>query len=660
MGNRQQVELASPQVFSLLLGAIGLTVLPHAWNLSWEIFWGFFALWCWRCIGVWRPQYLPSKALLFALTLLSLGFLYSQHQGVFGRDAGTRIFVVALGLKLLEIKSKRDVSLTVNFAFIIAATLFLYQQSLFMAAYIVVVCLSLLMTLCALNSKITAVFLLARSVGLMLLQALPVCIALFVLFPRLEAPRWAFLNERTLTKSGLSDTLEPGSITDLGLSDELVFRVKFTGSRPPPEQLYWRGPVFSHTDGKHWTPSSSHKARRHIDDLRFAGSSYNYTLLMEPQSKPWVFALDMPASLAPNLVMTADYQLITTVNPEQRAEYALRSYTQYTTGTLPPLEAQENLALPQAISPEIKDLVRDLQGFNQPPEVFIQAVLGYFREQPFYYSLSPPLMVEHPIDTFLFQTRTGFCSHYATAFVYLLRVAKIPARVVSGYQGGKLNAIGEFLEIRQADAHAWAEVWLAGQGWVRFDPTAAVAPERIQQGVNIDLQLASGSVNFSLFDAAAQQGMLAEWYQTLRQGWQNVDYSWQRWVINYNTANQASFLQGLGMPDMAAALRWMLITIALCTISIFGLIMRRPAHVPDLALRHYQRFCRRLARHNLVCAAGETASQFAQRVSEQLPACRTDVERITQLYLHCRYGKHVEASQLQALAKLVAGFKIKT
>ena len=659
MSNSKQAELASAQVFSMLLGAVGLTVLPHAWNLSWDIFLGFFVLWSWRCIGVWRPRYLPSKALLFAVTLLSLGFLYSQHQGVFGRDAGTRIFVIALGLKLLEIKTIRDVQLTVNFAFIIAATLFLYQQSLLMAAYIIVVCLSLLMTLNAIHSKITDVMLLARCVGVMLLQALPVCIALFVLFPRLEAPRWAFLNERTLTKSGLSDTLEPGSITDLGLSDELVFRVKFTGSRPPPDELYWRGPVFSHTDGKHWTPSLSNKARRHPDDLRFAGNSYNYTLLLEPQSKPWVFALDMPASLAPNLVMNADYQLITTVNPEQRAEYALRSYPHYNTGVLPPIEAQENLALPQTISPEIKNLVGELAGFTQPPAVFIQAVLRYFREQPFYYTLSPPLMVEHPIDTFLFQTRTGFCSHYATAFVYLLRVAKIPARVVSGYQGGKLNAIGEFLEIRQADAHAWAEVWLAGQGWVRFDPTAAVAPERIQQGVNIDMQLASGTVNFSLFDAAAQHGVLAQWYQTLRQGWQNVDYSWQRWVINYNTANQASFLQGLGMQDMATALRWLLISIALCTFSIFVFLMRRPVRVPDRALRHYQRFLRQLARHNLVCATGETASAFAQRVGEQLPACRADVEQITQLYLQCRYGKQVEVAQLQTLAKLAAGFKLK-
>lgn len=659
MSVTQQSEQFPPRVLIFLLSSVGLIVLPHAWNLVPVIFATFAVLWAWRFIGVWKTQYLPSKALLFLLTCVCVLILFSQHQGVFGRDAGTGIFVIALGLKLLEIKTTRELYLTVYFAFLIAATLFLYQQSLFMAAYIIAVCLSLLATLCAINSRIIELSVTIKIVAILLLQSLPLCVVLFVLFPRLEAPHWAFLQDKSLAKSGLSDTLEPGSISELGLSDELVFRVKFSGPTPPSKQLYWRGPVFSHTDGKRWTQSPTQTYRRHQDALKVSDTGYQYTLLMEPQAKAWVFALDMPTAISPGISMNADYQLTASANPQLRAEYTIKSYPRYNTGNLHALEAKENTQLPAAIQPEITGLVERLHGFDSSADVFIQQVLDYFRREQFYYSLTPPLMEEHPIETFLFKTRTGFCSHYATAFVYLMRVAHIPARVVGGYQGGQLNAVGNFLEVRQADAHAWAEVWLQDRGWVRVDPTAAVAPERVEHGVNIDMQIASGAVNFAVLDGARSLSAMAKWAQTFRQNWQNIDYSWQRWVINYNTANQARFLSDLGLQSMAGALRWMMISIATLTLMIFVFLMRRPGKKADEAVRLYQKFCHQCAKLNLQPGTGETASAFATRVITRIPAQAAQVQEITAQYLYCRYGRDLQLTALPLLAKQVNEFRVK-
>ena len=189
------------------------------------------------------------------------------------------------------------------------------------------------------------------------------------------------------------------------------------------------------------------------------------------------------------------------------------------------------------------------------PTYFIKQLLNHFRKENFHYTLTPPLMEENPIETFLFETRYGFCSHYAAAFVYLMRVAHIPARVVTGYQGGELNKVGNFLEIRQANAHAWAEVWLEHKGWVRFDPTAAIAPERIEQNINIDQLVPGGTISYIPASAAAQEAF--DWLKQTRQLWSNVDYQWQRWVINYDNNNQSSFLSSLGIADIKAMIYWM-------------------------------------------------------------------------------------------------------
>lgn len=644
-----------PTVLLLLLSSVALIGLPHAWTIAPSVFGFFYALLIWRVVGIWKKNWLPNKAILFLLTCAGIALLYQQHLGVFGRNAGTSIFITALGLKLLEIKTTRDVYFIVFLSFIVAATLFLYQQSMGMALYIIAVCVSLLATLVVINMRTSDAKKAIKTALIIILQALPLGITFFILFPRLEAPHWTFLQDKSQIKSGLSETLEPGAISDLALSDELVFRVKFDGAIPPQPQRYWRGPVFSLTDGKKWLPLLKRDTQRNQDTLSFSGSPYQYTLLLEPQDKNWVFALDMPDKLAPPLKVNAYYQVTTDANPSIRAEYTLQSYSDYNTGNIGNSERQENLQLPPVISPEITALVSQLHGFDASPSRFIQEVMNHFRTQQFYYSLTPPLMEENPIDTFLFKTHTGFCSHYATAFVYLMRIAHIPARVVSGYQGGELNKQGNFLEIKQADAHAWTEVWLENKGWTRIDPTTAIAPERVEQGVNIDKQINSGSVNFDLGQRGSTAANIAKQF---RQAWQNADYSWQRWVINYNNTNQAHFLSRFGLNNSQRMLTWLFAILSGLTLGLFWWLTRQPQKQQDHASRLYQQFTHKLAKLQLQKLPGETASAFAIRITQQHPELTLPINTITELYLKIRYNKDSDADDLKKLTQAIRALKI--
>jgi len=651
------MELAVNQrVLIFLLVSIGLITLPHVNHIPLPLFAFFSGLLAWRFITIWKPKYLPNNILIFLLTVSALLLLYSQHQGVLGRDAGTSLFVTALGLKLLEIKKERDLYLINYLAFIVASSQFLYQQSIVMAAYILFVCCVLLATLVSINSQKPQTMAALKTALIIIFQALPIAIVIFILFPRVEAPRWMMFDDKHTARSGLSDSLEPGSISRLGMSDELVFRVKFNGAIPPPKERYWRGPVFSYTDGKKWTEPQRLFYKRFLDKPTYKGKAYQYTLMMEPQDKHWVFALDMPTSYPKTLQKNALYQLVNSKNPGDRAEYKITSYPSYNTGYITKTELKDSLQLPAKSSQRMMDLVQQLGGFDQSAEVFIGALLNHFKTENFHYTLMPPLMEENPIDTFLFETRYGFCSHYATAFVYLMRIADIPARVVGGYQGGELNKAGGFLEIRQANAHAWVEVWLQNKGWTRFDPTAAIAPERVEQDVNIDLQLSTGAVNFTPINANISKAV--SWMKQARQMWSTVDYSWQRWVINYTSANQSKFLASLGIHDFKAMAYWLVACIGFITLILAWFILKVKQSPIARELRVYQIFCQKMAKVGVIKQPGETAQKFYLRIKPLYPELAEKSEQITTLYIKLRYAQNYAEDDFALLRQQVMRFKI--
>jgi protein-glutamine gamma-glutamyltransferase len=646
----------SKEILIFLLSSIGLIVLPHVYHLHWGVFGYFCFLLAWRFIGIWKPERLPNFPVIVLLIVIGMAILYLQHRGFLGRDGGTSLFVIALGLKLMEIKSERDLYLINYLAFIVAASQFLYEQSILMAAYILFVTCVLLAVLVYINSVVASTSVSLKKSAVIVAQAIPMAIVVFILFPRVEAPRWLLFNDDHQAKMGLSDSMEPGSITDLGMSDELVFRVKFSGAIPPAKQRYWRGPVLTQTNGKKWTQASDLSYQKHQDKLSFAGTPYQYTLMMEPQEKNWVFALDMPSAFPQPLRLNANYQLITTDNLDKRSEFKLTSYPGYNTGYLTKTEFKDARQMPGVPSEKIKQLVAQLHGFDGAPDVFINQLLNHFRKEDFHYTLTPPLMEDHPIETFLFETRYGFCSHYASAFVYLMRVANIPARVVTGYQGGEWNAVGNFLEIKQADAHAWAEVWIENRGWVRFDPTAAIAPERIEKNIDIASLVPGGLISYAAPGVGAQAAF--NWLKQARQLWSNVDYNWQRWVINYNNTNQASFLSSFGIADFKTMVYWMMGIVGIITaiLSLF-LLYRRPKPI-DPVLVVYNRFLKKIAKTGLNKGTGEGARDFAERIKPYLPEQVEQIDDITKAFIELRYGRKTTGGFLKELGRLVNSFKV--
>ncbi|MDP3876605.1 MAG: DUF3488 and transglutaminase-like domain-containing protein [Methylobacter sp.] len=641
-----------PSVLLLLLSAIGLITLPHVAHLPWPLWGVFFALLLWRLLGVWRPHYLPNSTVIFVLLLLSVALLVSQHTGVWGRDAGTAVFVAALGIKLLELNKKRDVYLVSYLAFIVAASQFLYQQTIAMAVYSLLVCCVLLAALVAVNSDRLQNKAALRTAATIMMQALPLTAIIFVLFPRVQAPTWALMdNDNKQAQSGLSETLEPGSINRMALSPKLAFRVKFNGEPPPKNQLYWRGPVFSYTDGTVWTMSHNDNVVYYQDKLTFSGKAYRYTLLLEPQNHQWVYALDMPEQFDATLRRNGNYQLISRTKPGNAAEYTLVSYPQFNTGYLTKTEYRENLQLPDMSSQRIVDLVKQLHGFEAQPELFIQQVLDYFRQQHFSYSLQPPLMKNNPIEHFLFETRNGFCEHYATAFVYLMRVAGIPARVVGGYQGGEFNAVGRFLEIRQANAHAWAEVWLDGKGWSRVDPTTAIAPDRVEQDVNVQQQVKTGSVSLSPIKAKSGDEQFG--LKQAEQLWNSLDYHWQRRIVRYGTENQAMLFSFMGLVSLVEIVFWMTASIGLALLLLAVFLLRNLHKQEAPAVKAYRQFCRKMAKAGVVIGIGEGANDFAIRAKITKPERADLIDDITQIFVRLRYQRSVCKHDLKLLKKRI-------
>ncbi|TAK60672.1 DUF3488 and transglutaminase-like domain-containing protein [Methylobacter sp.] len=635
-------------ILIFLLSSIGLIVLPHVYNIPLTIFGFFCLLFGWRFIGIWKQNWLPGKLVILLLAVIGIALLYNQHQGLFGLDAGTNLFIIALGLKLLEIKKERDLYLISYLAFIVASSQFLYEQSMLMAAYILLVCCVLLATLISINSSKVQIFGALKTAAIITAQSLPIAVALFILFPRIEAPRWMLFNEQPHARTGLSDSMEPGSISDLGVSEELVFRVKFAGAIPPSRQRYWRGPVLSYTDGKRWTQAAVQKP---LGKPVVTGTPYQYTILMEPQDKNWVFALDMPQEFSSPLTLNADYQLTTSGRPDKRAEYKVTSYTNYKTGLINPSEYKAATQLPGEPSDKIKQLVSQLHGFDSPPDNFINQLLNHFRTEDFHYTLTPPLMEENPIESFLFKTHYGFCSHYASAFVYLMRTAHIPARVVTGYQGGEMNKVGDFLEIRQADAHAWAEVWLENQGWVRVDPTAAIAQERIEQEISANRQTAYYGIPTANIPAY-------NWLRKTRQLWSSVDYNWHRWVINYDNKSQSNFLSSFGINDIKSMIYGMIAFIAPIIAALCWFMLYQKPKTADKVLLIYNRFCKKLAKHGLLRGAGEGVKDFGERVKIKLPEQTANIDQITALFIKLRYGRVAAEEDFRQLKTLVGSFRV--
>jgi transglutaminase-like putative cysteine protease len=621
-----------------LCACLALVVIPHVSRIP------FWELACFACLAGWRVANatrglpLPPKWLVIVLSAVMLAAIYATHGTLFGRDTGVALLVVLTGMKLMESRSLRDAYVLSALGYFLVITNFLYSQSIFTGIYMLMVVLLMTATLIGFNTgsgELDARARLRMSAG-MLMQATPIMLVLFFLFPRLPGPLWSLPRDAHGAMSGLSERMTPGLISRLSLSDAVAFRVTFQSEAPLPSQLYWRGPVMWHTDGREWTTGNPARSWR-AQYVELRGDPVDYTITLEPHQQSRLFALEVPTTIPRGAQMTQDFQLRTPKPVRTRRRYEVRSYPEARLTRVSIDEQGAALALPPDVHPRARELAtgwRDALG--EDPAAIVTRALGYFREQPFVYTLTPPLLHNDAVDEFLFETRSGFCENYASAFAVLMRAAGIPARIVTGYQGGELNPLGDYLIVRQRDAHAWVEVWLGERGWVRVDPTGAVSPNRIELGMDAAIPPTIGPAGLDL----PSRGRLWQTWRRLRLGIDAVKTGWNEWVLGYGPRRQRQLLGmfGVDSADVRGLITGMLATIGvLLGVLALGLARRRPAPV-DPVLRIYRRFCRKLARAGVARRASEGPLDFAARVATQQPQLGTAVHRITGMYVALRYG----------------------
>ena len=643
----------SMQQLLWVIACLLLTAAPHLPGVPlWvTLFTGSCA--AWRLTMEARRWRVPPTWLRSAIAVGAMLGVLATYRTLNGLEAGSAFLLVMGGMKLLETHTRRDLTVVVFAAFFLLFASFLYNQTLLRLPYMLLTVWLLITTLLRINQRAPMSLREALGgTGRMLLQALPVALLLFLFFPRLPGQFWA-LPARTSATTGIDDEISPGDVSELSLSDEIAFRVKFASYPPPPEQRYWRGPVLHEFDGRTWRASRVGYTER---PLIASGRSYAYRIVLQPHQRNWVFALDAVTDWpSPETRRTFDYQLLATRPISTLSSFELQSSPNYRVdGDLPRALQNTALRLPPNRNPRSAALARELRASAGSDEEFIRAVLNKFRTEEYFYTLEPPRLELDSVDDFLFNTRRGFCEHFASAFTVLARAAGIPARVVAGYQGGEINPMTDYVVVRQSDAHAWSEVWLPERGWVRVDPTAAVAPQRIErgrQGSLLDNERVSTRL-FGQFTALVQ----------VRRAWDAMNTFWNDQVVSFSEAQQRSLLQRLGLED--TDWRQLGVALVLCLAAFFTtlslwLAWRFRPHNHDPVSRTYQHLCRKLARRDLARAAHEGPNDYLQRVAAQRPQLAAHLAEIRSLYVGLRYGPDPQRAQLKRLKAAVRHLRVR-
>lgn len=634
-----------------LLACAVATALPLAAQVPYWVTAYAAAAFAWRGLISWRHFRLPPRWLLLPLVAIGTLGVAMYYRALFGRMPGVALLVIFLSLKLLELRSARDAHATVFLCFFLVLAQFLFNQSIPAA---VVAGLTLLMATAALAAASDDRPAPSRQLAhaaVMLAQALPFMLLLFVLFPRIQGPLWGLPQDTSSATSGLSDRMSPGSIAQLSQSDAIAFRVRFKDKPPAQTQLYWRGPVMPNFDGRTWQV-----ARRAgtLDRLPYAvaGPALTYEMTLEPHGKAWLFPLEMPGALPADSAFTSDLQIMARQPLRARQRYEMQSHPGDGIRLAEqPALLREALALPPGGNPRIRAVAADWRRQHGDDNAAILAAAeDFFGRQILVYTLSPPILGADTVDEFLFDSKRGFCEHFASAFVFALRAAGVPARIVAGYQGGEINPVDGYLEVRQYDAHAWAEVWQGAAGWMRVDPTAISAPRRIN--ANVAAAVPSGEPLPFL-----ARGDLA-WLRDLRHRIDAIANGWNQWVLGYNPQRQKDFLQSLGLasPDWQnmTAILAVLSGLFLLALTAWVLKNRQPV---DPALAQWRRFAARTARRGVSWRPWEGPRDFAARAALALPEHAAAITEITALYVALRYAGNAAPQDLARLKHLIQTFK---
>jgi transglutaminase-like putative cysteine protease len=644
---------ARPPVHGLgwVLGALAVAVVPHAPHLPAWVSLLLLAVGGWRWAASLRGWPLAPRWLRIVIVVVATVAILGTYRTLNGIEAGTALLVLMAAAKLLETRSSRDLTVLVFIAWFLLFAALLRDQRLvqlpwlFGSAFLSTVAL---MRVHADATAAPATHLARRSLTL-LAQAVPVGIMLFLLFPRLPGPFWG-IDARSQARTGLDDEMTPGDVSDLSASGEVAFRVRFRGEIPSAAQRYWRGPVLHEFDGRSWRRPRAQAFPQ--QETRFVGTAVDYQVTLEPHDRRWVFALDLPSQWPEReAFQTYDFTLLSARTVGRVTAFDLSSHPRFVAGVeLPESLRRKDLALPDdGTNARSLQLGRELAARHRgDPLLIVGELLRRFRTEPFEYTMRPPLLADNAVDEFLFETRRGFCEHYASAFTVVMRAAGVPARVVTGYQGGEFNPFGGYLIVRQSDAHAWSEVWVDGRGWLRVDPTAAVAPERIESGL-IDAVGADEPVPGRLREASP-------FVMRLELGWDAVNDFWNQRVVRFDADAQFELLERLGVddPDWRALGLGLAASLAAFFAGLSAYLAWRYRPPPrDWPARLHDVVARRLRRRGLVQGPAEGPIAFLQRAERTHPDLAQALAEIRVLYTAQRYGPSPRLPELQRLKHLV-------
>ncbi len=649
----------------LLMVAQAVVVLPHISHLSlWVVAVGVVCGW-WRWMLFRGALGYPSrwvKAVLVLAGAVGIGF---SGGALFSLESATGLLIVAFALKLVEMRSRRDAYVVIFLSYFIIATKFLFDQSIGVAAYQLLAAVLVTAAMVGLNQLHSRVRVVSavRLASALLLQAVPLTLVLFIFFPRV-APLWSVPMPGGST-TGLDDEVRAGDVARLSRSDEIAFRVVFDGPVPVPEQLYWRGLVYSEYESGTWRQSRGERggteplpnpewppAAVPTDDPEQGRGALAYQVFMEPTQARWLFGVDLAMPRSDGIELTQDFRLLADDRVTSLKRYRVESFPDVALGReLPDWLRRRELQLPAGDNPRLQAFARAMHAEAGSDEAYVDAVLEHIRTEPFHYTLEPPMLPDQDgIDKFWFETRSGFCTHYAGALVHLMRAVDIPARMVGGYQGGEINRRTGHLVLRQYDAHAWAEVWLQGRGWVRVDPTAAVAPNRIDQGLNAALS-DEDRASLSMLAGArmGRDSLVAD----LLGLFESLEHRWNLRVLGYDADLQAGYLKRLlGEVTPARIALAMLIgggaSVALVALSLFW---RRGSAPRDPVVLAVGRFSRRLRGIGMERRASETPAAYFVRLNENTAGLPASAELVSAEIETALYDPGVPAPDLTALRR---------
>ena len=637
-----------------LILCILLVAWPHFSRMPVWLILLLFLLLAYRLACTLKPALRPGMLVRVALVILIIILCVNHYGTVFGKSAGSVFLLLLMATKLLESFARRDFMLLVSLSYFVIVTNFLFSQSLPTMLLMLVTVIMLVMAQLLINqgrAPLDHLMRFKRAIRLVL-QAAPMMLVMFILFPRISGPLWLIPEDSQSATSGLSDTMMPGRIANLIQSNRVAFRSEFDTPVPAHDQLYWRAIVLWYFDGIAWQRGKPHpRVKRH---MQHRGAETHYRITLEPHNQTWLFALDMPAAAPDGTLFTGNYEIAARKEVHALMQYELSSYLDYTIEPrISDWEKSAGLDLP-VNNPRTRDLARRWRSESANDIAIVQRAMRYFHDQPFSYTLHPPqTLSEDPVDEFLFTTRRGFCEHFASSFTVLMRQAGIPARIVLGFQGGTINPVNQVLTVTYADAHAWSEVWLAGRGWVRVDPTAAVAPERIE--TSLDSALDENEVR--PFHMRLDVGFIRK----LRFYWDAVDNRWQQWVIGYRKQQQQALLsQLLGddvkIKDMLVLMMATLTVVTLATLIFMFRPSRKTPRPPADQL--YDKFCNRLARAGLPRESHEDPLMYQRRARAQWPQAATEIDTITRFYTDIVYRSLSSERRVETMRRCLGSMKI--